>query len=714
MADPVNLLESNGIVFSANTWSSTNSSIRVAAALGHQETSLGSGVGKDALLVTSDSSGDVTVTSPLFPVSPTKNYSVSGIITIGSSYTEQKASLKIEYFTVTVGGGGSVITPSGEKGVEGVWTASTDVHQDTVNLPSDSSADYPLGSALWVDTFNNGYRYGPPEHGRRRFWVPLAANYARLVFTIDEASAANKRFVLSDAFAIDTSVLLNGKTINTTYSLLPDFVKNEDADERNETHRHLRMVKKLLSSIYSTGVTIGDELSTWKYIRPTDSDTGIESKSALTDPQQTKQTYLSWLAQLIGVNLVNPFTGLSMWLSLPGWVETSEATTWQELDLADDTDEAADSTSWAKVRSSSYEDLQSYRDQIEYGFNGLHAGRPTSMRGYLKTLLDTTTPDSYFHRIKRHDRESPFLVKYVYDTEVDPDPEGDRVISEMEPTLAMGVSATQSNKPRDAGVFAFEAQDLLSVNVPGAGAAANDDTVFKFGNDACAAVPDLTGSGRHISLTSATTAIDPKDSRYGIISSARYGENFAFYPSGVSGSKVYMRAATVSTGLSATGADYIFLVSDISYGNSSDIILFQQGTSGNSNHRACVIDETGVLKYLTGASGSVASTAYSSATHTQLYDFTTSGTRWIRISVRGSTESPDPQTTKFFVAPSLPDVCHPTDYLINSVSLTNPNVYDETLTADFFQVNHADNGIIGYRAIVNDGPLDSSYTGSWG
>tara|TARA_B100000029_G_scaffold266874_1_gene262727 strand:+ start:3741 stop:5870 length:2130 start_codon:yes stop_codon:yes gene_type:complete len=709
MADPVNLLESNGIVFNATKWSSTNSSIRVAAALGFQETSLGSGVGKDALLVTADSVGEVTVTSPLFAVSPTKDYSASGIITIGSAYAEKEAELKVEYFTVTAGGGGTVITPSGQKVTNGEWVASTDNHINLIKLPADATSTYPLGSPLSVHVNRNGFDKGGPVAGAARFWVPLAANYARLVFTVDAPLAAKTSFILSDVFAVDMSLLMHGVTINSTYRLLPDFIISEDANEDNETQGHLRMVKRFLSSLYSTGVTIGDELASWRYVRPTDSDTGIEEKSALTDPQQTKEAYLTWLAQLVGVTLVNPFTGLSMWLSLPGWAEASDSTTWQELDLSDDTDEAADSTSWAKVRSSSYEDLQSYRDQIEYGFNGLHAGRPVSMRGYLKTLLDTTTPDSYFHRIKRHDRESPFLVKYVYDTEVDPDPDGNRVSSEMEPTLAMGVSATQSNKPRDAAAFAFEAQDFLSVNVPGAGAAANDDTVFKFGNDACAAVPDLTGSGRHISLTSATTAIDPKDSRYGIISSARYNENFAFYPCGVSGSKVYMRAATVSTGLSGgeTDADYVFLVSDINYGNSSDIILFQQGTSGTSNYRACVIDETGVLKYLTGTSGSAASTAYSSATHTQLYDFTTLGTRWIRISVTGS-------TTKFFVAPSLPDVCHPTNYLINSVSLSSPNVYDKTLTADFFQVNHADNGIIGYRAIVNDGTLDSSYTGSWG
>ena len=81
--------------------------------------------------------------------------------------------------------------------------------------------------------------------------------------------------------------------------------------------------------------------------------------------------------------------------------------------------------------------------------------------------------------------------------------------------------------------------------------------------------------------------------------------------------------------------------------------------------------------------------------------------RWLRFSVSAS-------TTKFYIAPTLADACHPTTYLINSVSLSTPNVYDKTLSTDMFKVNHEENGIVGYRAIVNDGPLDSSYAGLWG
>jgi len=709
MADPINLLESNGVVFNSAVWSATNASLRTSSSLGYQETTLGSGIGKDGLIITSSAAGVVTVISPLFPVDYTKSYGASGIFTIGSAYASQAATLEIQYFTVTIAGGGTAIGAVGEKVVDGAWVASTDIHGVASELPSDATKTYSLGTPLSLAAMKFGFREGSPDHGRKQFWIPSDANYARLVFTIDAATAANQAFVLSDVFAVDLSLLLANVTLDNTYNLLPEYIRNADANPDNASQNHVRMLKKLMSAAFASGIIIGEETRTWNYRRSTDSVINTESKSALTDPQQVHRNNLEWLGQFVGVDLVNPFTGMSMWLSLPGWIESTDSTTWQKIDLIDNEDVAGDSAQWAKVRSASYEDVQSYRDQVNYAFNGLNAGQPYWMREYLKTTLDTTVPDNYFHRIKTHDRESPVMVKYVYDTEVDPDPDGTRVSVEMDPTLSMGVLGSQSGKPRDAGVFAFEAKDVLAGAIPGAGAVANDDTVLRFGNDACAAIPDVTGSGRHLSLLSSTTAIDTKDSRYGIIAGARYNTGFAFYPSGVTGSKVFMRAEAVTNGLTGgeTEADYLFLISDINYGNSSDIILLEQGTSGNANYRACVIDESGVLKYLTGASGSAASSAYVSGTHTALYDFTTLGLRWIRFSVSAS-------TTKFYVAPSLVDVCHPTSYLINSVSLSTPNVYDKTLTADIFRVDHGENGIVGYRAIVNDGPLDSSYAGLWG
>ncbi|MBF84984.1 MAG: hypothetical protein CL489_11035 [Acidobacteria bacterium] len=703
--DSINLLEIDNNTFNASLWTTTNATIRTVPGVGVQETELGSGVGTNGFLIVSEASGDFSATSPLFPVTGTAGYQASAVVTVGSTMAGETVKLRWDYFSVTAATGGSAVSAIGETATTGAWVSSTQAHEVSATLSPDATAASYESLAVYNSNYPFGFQSGVPVNGANRFWVPSGANYARVVLTFETASAAGVGLLVSDVFAVKITGVLDNVTLNSTYGLLPDYLKSEDKKpDVVGLFGHLLVMKKLLASSFAQGVIVGEEMRTWSYTRATDSDTGTEKLSELTDPQTMKRSYLDWIAQLVGVKLINPFTGLNMWLALPGWNEDTDSTNWQSIDLLDG-ESVEDSVTWIAARSSTYENVQSYRDQIQYAFNGLNAGKPSAMLGYLGTIMDTDTPETYFMRIKAGDRESPFLVKYVYDPEIDPDVGGTRVQTEMEPTLGMGLTGTQSSKPRDAAVFAFEAKDVLEANVPGAGAVANDDTVFKFGDSACSAVPDVTGSGRHVSLVTAGTAIDPKDSRYGIIAGSRYSAGFSFYPSGVTGSKAYLQSAAVSTGLTGTDCDYLFHISDINHGNSSDLILFQQGTPSNANYRACTIDaSSGILKYLTGVSGSVSSDVYSSSTHPVEYDFTISGDRWVRFAVGAS-------TTKFYVAPSLIEVCHPTSHLITSASQSSPNVFSTSFTAQWFQVNHGENGLVGYRAIVNDGLLDSQYAG---
>lgn len=701
----VNLLaDDTGERYDVHRWTVGNASIKKSTGIARQETKLGSGVGGPGLRAISLAAGDVVVRSPLFKIDPTKQYQGFGYVITGAALAGKTVEAKFEYFDVEFGAG-TPLSYVGEEESNGSWVASTATHEVSIVADSSGTAEVPAYSSLPLVTFPYGFRRGTPSYGAKRFWVPASANYARLVFTVKGATAVDQGFYITDASVVNVSSLLGNKTLSNAYRLLPEFIRMSDQDDTVVGRLgHLNVARKLLASSFGYGITVGEEIESWKYERSTDSKTGVETKSALTDPLTIKKDRLSWLSQMLGVDLTNPYSGMSMWISLPSWDTDTDSTTWQAIDILD-AESASDEVTWAKARSSSYEDIDGYRNQILHAYNGLNASKPESMENYLGTVMDTTTPDSYFLKIKKNYRESPFLVKYVFDKEIDPDPGGTLVGTEMESTLSMGTTGSQSSNARDAGEFAYEAKEVLEANVPGAGVEANDDTVLILGSNACTAIPDATGSGRHINLFDQTLS-NPKHSRYGIIAGSRYLEGFAFYPSGVTGSKVHLQAATVSTGLSGgeTDADYVFHVSDISYGNSKDIILFEQGTSGNSNYRACVIDETGVLKYLTGASGSAASTAYSSATHTDEYDFTKSGSRWIRISVTSS-------QTKFYVAGTFHDVCHSTTYLINTVSLSSPNVYDNSLTTNFFIVDHEDNGIVGYRAIVADGTLDSSLSG---
>jgi len=700
-----NLLKIDGSIFNAIKYSATNATIKQMSDIGAQALSLYSSVQTDGFLIYANGSGELGVASPLFAVDATESFKVSGIFTIGSLLAGKTLRIKVEYFSVSSGSVGTAMDYVGEREVSGQWTATDETHQYKFVTPDTATTENPVSVPMTMELYPYGYRNPevPNVASAIRFWIPTGANYARVSYFVESATAGGQGFLLTDISAIKTSGILNNPTINTTYRLLPEFIRH--ADEKSSTRRaneQKLVTKKYLASAFAYGITIGEDLRDWVYIRAEDTNTGVEKTSKLTDPLIAKKEHLSWLAQTVGVTLINPYTGLSMWISLQGWDTDLDSTTWQQIDLIDG-ESGDDSCTWVAARSSVYEDIDSYRNQIKYAFNGLNAGQPAAMRSYLGTILDTKTPASYFYRIKTPDRESPHLVKYIFDPDVDPDPAGTRVELEMAPTLSSGVFGSQSSRPADAGEFAYEPKVFLEKNVPGSAVSADDKTVFRFGSNAAPAIPDQTGSGRHLCLVNSGIS-DPKASQYGVIAGARYNRGFGFYPSSVTGSGAHISLPALNTGLSGTTVDYIFHVSDISYGNSADTVLFEQGTSGNANYRACVVDETGVLKYLTGASGSAASTAYAAASDPVEYDFTTVGDRWIRISVTAS-------TTKFYVGPSMIDVCHPTTYLINSVSLASPNVYDNSLASVFFKVAHNGNGIVGYRGIVNDGALDSQYSG---
>ena len=708
--DSINLISKDGVVFDTVRWATGNASARAMPNLGLQESALGSGRGTTGFLVTSLASGEVLVKTPLFPVVSTDAYQVSGIIHIGSDLAGSTLKTKIEYFDVS-SGVASPLAYVGETESNGAWVASTHTHEQEFLTAADTTSTSPALVPLTQVTFPYGYQRGIPVAGSKRNWVPVSANYARVVFTCDSATAVDQSYFLTDVFVINISTIMNNPTLNSTYNLLPEYIRAMDV--KGGTPGLLgfnQIARRLIAATYGYGVIIGEELRTWGYTRSTDSATDTESKSFFTDPLKIKESSLRWLAQLVGVELNNPYTGLAMWLSLPDWDLSSDSTNWQAIDLLD-AESVEDSVTWAAARSSSYENIDAYRQQILYAFNGLNAGKPESMNSYLGTVLDTATPASYFTRIKKHYRESPFLVKYVFDVDVDPDIGGTLIETEMEPTLAMGTVGSQSNKARDAGEFAYEAKDFLEANVPGAGATANDESVFKFGNDACSAIPDVTGSGRHINLFD-DSLYDPKASRYGIIAGARYNTGFAFYPSGVSGSEAYIQAATVSTGLSATATDYIFHVSDIRFGSGSNITLFKQGTSSAADHCECEIYQDGTFRYHKGSGSAVASTAYDSAIHDASYDYSKLGDRWIRFATTTTGGDFSNGTVSFYVAPTLHGVCHPTDYLINTVSNTAAfNRYDNTATAEFFHVTDGDNGVVGYRAVIADGTMDSSLSG---
>ena len=375
----VNLLaDDTKEIYDVHRWTVGNVSIKKSTGIARQETKLGSGVGNPGLRVVSLAAGDAVVRSPLFKIDPTKQYQSFGYVITGAALAGKTVEAKFEYFDVEFGAG-TPLSYVGEEESNGSWVASTATHEVSIAADSDGTAEVPAYASLPLVAFPYGFRRGTPAYGSKRFWVPASANYARLVFTVKGVTAADQGFYITDVSVVDVSSLLGNKTLSDTYRLLPEFIRMSDLDDTVTSRMgHLNIARKLLASSFGYGITVGEEVKDWKYERSTDSKTGVETKSALTDPLTIKKDRLSWLSQMVGVDLTNPYSGMSMWISLPSWDADTDSTTWQAIDILD-AESADDEVTWAKARSSSYEDIDGYRNQILHAYNGLNASKPENM-----------------------------------------------------------------------------------------------------------------------------------------------------------------------------------------------------------------------------------------------------------------------------------------------------------------------------------------------
>ncbi|MBP95891.1 hypothetical protein CMK18_08050, partial [Candidatus Poribacteria bacterium] len=328
-----NLLKIGGKeALSVDKWTSINSSISSVADVGMRSITFKSTTKTDGFLVRSLASGEVGLTSTVFPVDSNDSYLVVGIIAIGSKLGGKTCKVKIEYYDTT---SGAAMTYAGEEESEGLWVASTDTHEYTQVASTDSTASLPERHVLRLMIHPYGFREGTAFTDMNRFWVPAGASYARVTFSVDAATAADQGFVLSDVSVAKVSDLLNNPTLDTTYRLLPDFMRVDDEKEQQTGNRfgQTHVLKRLLASSFAYGIKIGEEIRGWYYERAEDSATNTEKNSTLTDPLTIKEAYLPWLAQMLGVSLTNPYTGLNMWIALPNWDESDDDTDWQSIDL---------------------------------------------------------------------------------------------------------------------------------------------------------------------------------------------------------------------------------------------------------------------------------------------------------------------------------------------------------------------------------------------
>ena len=105
-----NLLKGDSAIYDAIRYTNTNSTVKTMADIGAQELSLGVGTGTDGFLIYSNASGEVGITTPLFNVTASESYKITGMFTVGTFLAGKTIKIKVEYFDVSSGGVSSALS----------------------------------------------------------------------------------------------------------------------------------------------------------------------------------------------------------------------------------------------------------------------------------------------------------------------------------------------------------------------------------------------------------------------------------------------------------------------------------------------------------------------------------------------------------------------------------------------------------------------------
>ena len=71
-----------------------------------------------------------------------------------------------------------------------------------------------------------------------------------------------------------------------------------------------------------------------------------------------------------------------------------------------------------------FDTVDSFRNQIDTGFTGIHSGRPDPIVNFGRTMLDTPNPTDHTVVVMSDDMDNDFRSEILVDSTVDPDPTG--------------------------------------------------------------------------------------------------------------------------------------------------------------------------------------------------------------------------------------------------------------------------------------------------
>ncbi len=698
MAHVTNLLPSTTQDVSTTTgWTATNGALVVENQRSLYETTYGSGIRANALKVTSSASGDVEIVSDVFEVDSAKTYLFASNFGLPKATTSATVEIGIYWYTAT--DASASVTPEGLEYVSDAWVAYDGATTEAKRIRTAThSGDGEIAFVHTAAVFSNGTTPTYSQPNGKIHWVPSGA-YAAKMFIRFTSTTAGQEFLVHDAAFFDGDVAFSSVFSQSVLASLADCVRAEDERYASDTLAALDFpLRRFITAGACTASDIYTDLMSYFYTRATDASTGIESKSALTDPDACPAAMLLWLAPLLGVELETVASDITPWQAIYDIDTNTAYASWTEWEESVVSGGSGADTTWGKLETFGaawFGITAQHRKQVLYGFNGLHAGRPDTVQNMFRTVINSATASTDPIHTRKHHRESNALVMVSSEPISDPDPGGTRLAEVATSMMPAGTTAFASSSYADSALVRYDFEGYVD------GLAANDSASFRFGDTTSPPViPDANGSGRHLTLAKRSIA-NEKVSPFGIIAKSRYFDGHAFYPGNAACNDTASGTFTGYLNMDYTGAamstaDIFFLVSDIKIKASQNIVLLEQGTGGT--FRQIGINGAGAIFYSYGTTPTtVTSDAFNASIHGSSYNDGIAGPRWIRVQQVGT-------SMNMWVAPSLYEDWD--DYLVTASALTvSGNILEASTDIALGIVVHEETGIVLHRAIVCDAAI---------
>lgn len=216
-----------------------------------------------------------------------------------------------------------------------------------------------------------------------------------------------------------------------TYVRLPEYIRDADIEETDPDAPLYRFVDVL----FAVGNEVDRTWADFRYVPLQDTSSRLPKLSTLADPSLANFEVIVWLAQLMGVTLVDPRVGVTAWGTLMAAADAQTfggvpdgSPTWAEWETAIDTDDLGSDMNWDEIEDFDIEGgtiapnvlLDFLRWQVATATYGLRAGTTESFivsarRGLKSIAVNDGQPVPPQVVIERHADDDEWKIRVGVD-----------------------------------------------------------------------------------------------------------------------------------------------------------------------------------------------------------------------------------------------------------------------------------------------------------